>query len=121
LGFLFMGKTNKSKFKPEMVAEIEKYASLGLWIQDIANIIGYNETYFYDLKKLHPEIDEAIKVGRSKLKANLLARIRTAGDQQWQACAWLSERLWQDEFAIKSKIEHSGNMTVSFDKQDEAL
>ena len=113
----------KSKFNSEMLVEIEKYAALGLWIQDIANIIGYNATYFYEAKKIHPEIDEAIKKGRSKLKAKLLSEIRTAGGKQWQANAWLAERLWQDEFAVKQKLEHSGGIGfhVSFDKADKAL
>lgn len=116
-----MPRGNRSKFKPEMIAEIEKYASIGLWIQDIALIIGYNKSYFYELKVLHPDIDDAIKRGRARLKAGLLAKINTAGGGQWQANAWLCERLWQDEFAVKQKLEHSGLVTVHFDKQDKAL
>lgn len=112
----------KLKLTNDMLVEIEKYASLGLWEKDIANILGYHENYFYsELKRLHPSVSVAIKKGRSKLKANLLQKIRSAGDGQWQANAWLAERLWQEEFVVKQKIEHSGEMAVNFDKQDKAL
>lgn len=112
----------KKKFKPEMLIEIEKYAQLGLWEKDIANVLGFHENYFYAMKnQIYPSISEAIKRGRSKLKASLLQKIRTAGDGAWQANCWLAERLWQDEFAIKQKFEHTGNFSVSFDSQDKAL
>lgn len=112
----------KLRLTDEMLKEIEKYAALGLWEKDIANILGYSENYFYgELKQLHPQVSVAIKSGRSKLKAKLLSEIRVAGGGQWQANAWLCERLWQDEFVVKQKLEHSGNMTVNFDKQDKAL
>ena len=50
---------------------------------------------------------ELIEKAKPIRKMSLIERIQTAGKSQWQANAWLLERLHPDEFGRKVKVEHS--------------
>lgn len=52
--------------EPSKLEEIRDMAGLGLYDKDIAQCLGYNRTYFAELKRLHPELADALKEGASK-------------------------------------------------------
>lgn len=58
----------KFDFKdPQNIIRIEMWARDGLSDKQIASNIGYNETYFSELKGKIPELSEAIKKGRAPI------------------------------------------------------
>lgn len=56
----------KVDFGPEVLAQVEDYASRQWLEKDIAVFLGYNPNYFSELKTLRPEIGEAIKRGQKR-------------------------------------------------------
>lgn len=67
---------------PQNIVRIEGWARDGLDDKQIAEIIGYNQTYFCELKAKHPELGEALKKGRAPLDIvveNSLYRRATKG------------------------------------------
>ena len=111
---------NTRKLTEQSLVDIEKYASEGYWEKDIATLLGYEETYFSKEIKHLPQVSQAIKKGRIKFKQKAIKRIQAAGDKQWQALAWLLERMFKDEFALNTKLElpnaSKGQITVSWVK-----
>lgn len=109
-----LGRT--SKYSPAIVEEICKYVRAGNTHRDAAILVGINEDTFYswrsDPKK--PEFLEALKKAEAEIKARHIQNVRKAafGDGNrapvWQASAWWLERRYQDEFAMKYKLEHGG-------------
>jgi hypothetical protein len=55
-----------------------------------------------------PEFAEAVKAAEADSQQELLKKIWTASDQQWQAAAWMLERRWPQDFARRQALEMSG-------------
>jgi transposase len=55
-----------------------------------------------------PEFADAVKAAESDSQQELLKKIWTASDQQWQAAAWMLERRWPQDFARRQALEMSG-------------
>jgi hypothetical protein len=51
--------------KPKTLEKVRDLASRGMAEKNIARCLGYNETYFIELKKKHPELAEALKEGHA--------------------------------------------------------
>ena len=92
----------KQKFDfsdPQNILRIEGWARDGLDDKQIAVNIGYNETYFSELKSKFSELAEAIKRGRAPLdtivESALLRRARgtTLNVEQAFKC----KKVWRDE------------------------
>jgi hypothetical protein len=48
------------------LAYVRELAARGMWEKDIAQCLGYDRTYFVELKKKHPELSKALKLGKSQ-------------------------------------------------------
>lgn len=101
---------NTRKLTESDITQIEELANSGLKEKDIAAVIGYHENYFSEVVKHIPEVSEALKKGRLKLKKYLIGKILKSGvdSKFWTANAWLLERIFRDEFAPVNKLEHTG-------------
>jgi hypothetical protein len=117
---------------PELAKRIGDSISLGLPNKDAAILNGIDEGSFYnwmlrgekEYNRLiaHPrakpkereapflEFFKYIKGAIPRRKSSLLSRIHAASadSRTWQAAAWLLERLHPDEFALKTRQEHTG-------------
>ena len=109
------------KYSKDIIIEICNYIKSGLSQKDSSELAGIDESTFYAWMKKNPSFKSQIKKAELKNKQRALILIQKAGEVSWQASAWYLERKYQDEFSLKQKIEHSGEMTIHFDKQDKDL
>jgi hypothetical protein len=85
-----------------------KALGLGLNAKDsciYADISG--DTYYKRIKK-NPAFAKAVEKATLQPKMRALANIQKAAAVSWQASAWLLERKFSDEFALKNKTEITG-------------
>ena len=98
---------------------IEKYCYNN--IEDSCRLAGICKQTYYNWIENKIDFIDAIKKAESKFKQKNIeiiqnaAMIRQSPDGkiiqgQWTAAAWLLERKFRDEFAIKQNIEHSGEI-----------
>lgn len=99
-----MKRGRKTKFKPEMVAEVEKQLGIGMSRRDTMQIIGIAEETFYQYMKM-PEFSEAVVRGEFKCKQRAILRIQKAMERSHAAAEWWLSRRYPDEFADRSKSE----------------
>lgn len=91
--------------------------------------VGIVYDTFLDWLKKHSEFAEAIKKAEAECRESgrnvAIQSIFKAMPNQWQAGAWWLERNYPEEFVIKQKIEHSGEIdgkqTVEHTISDKAL
>ncbi len=80
------------------------------------------ETYH---KKYKRDKSFSLKVDQSLIsfKQMHITNIQKAALEpaRWTASAWLLERKFPEDWAIKQKVEHSGTVILNFDKQDGKL
>lgn len=85
--------------------------------------IGYDA--FCEWMKKRPEFAEAIKKAEAEMEVNgeqvAIQAIFRAMPTSWQAGAWWLERTKSGKYALRQKLEHSGDITVNFNKDDKAL
>jgi hypothetical protein len=74
-----------------------------------------------DFLKKNPDITERKEALKNKPILKARQEVVKGLDNNPEFSLKYLERKLQDEFAIKQKIEHSGEMVVNFDKQDKAL
>ena len=94
----------KPKLTPEILAEVEKLAAVGLTDKAIAEYIGVKPETFSRWKK-KSQFNQALQKARAKKKAWLLEKIREAGEKAWQAYAWMLERMAPDEYGMRMRHE----------------
>jgi hypothetical protein len=109
------------KYCKEKIEELCNYIKSGLSQRDASSLAGIDEDSFCLWKKKHSEFSEALKKAELKNKQRALILIQKAGESSWQAMAWYLERKYKDEFSLMQKIEHTGDITIRFDKQDKGL
>lgn len=101
-----------TKYCPEIVERIcnslrNKHGRV--WSAEEAGICfdTFNEWF-----KAHADFSESVKKaeeqGRERQKADLLLIIEEHAKKFWQAGAWILERRYSEEFALKTKQEISG-------------
>lgn len=63
-------------------------------------------------KGVYFEFFEAIKKAQEEGKSNLVTSIKEHGKKNWQALAWLLERMYPKEFGRREnvKMEHKGHL-----------
>jgi hypothetical protein len=98
----------KGKFCPEIVEEICKYLREGSTNKEAFLLAGISHETFYKWLKTHPEFDEATKKAEIECKHAHIKNIKAAGITSWQSSAWWLERKYPMEFALKSRLEHTG-------------
>ncbi len=91
------------KYGPEITAEIAGYISSGLNRTDSVVLANISYETFCAWTKEHLEFSEAIKQAEIRFKQIHIHRIAKAGETVWQASAWLLERKFPDEFALKKE------------------
>jgi transposase len=69
---------------------------------------GITYTTLREWEQAFPEFAEALKAAEADSQQELLKKIWTASDQQWQAAAWMLERRWPQDFARRQALEMSG-------------
>jgi len=73
---------------------------------------GISYTLFLKWLKVQPGFNDRVlqseQEGRLRTKKSLIDIILKAAEKRWQPAAWLLERRYSEEFALKTKSEHSG-------------
>lgn len=60
--------------------------------------------------KIYIDFSDAVKEALEEFKReNVIRIVKAASDGTWQAAAWILERKFRDEFALRREIELSGN------------
>lgn len=90
------------KYGPEMTEEICSYLKSGNNRTDSCVLAGIAyETFMRWMDK--EEFSENIKKAETAFKNECIQVIRKAGPTSWQAAAWMLERKYPKEFALKIK------------------
>ena len=122
-----------TKLTPKLQAEICGYIENGNTFTRAFCLAGIGEKTFYQWKAqgetdiengkdtIHSQFAQAIKKAEEKFKAWNIQQIMNAGKQSnhWQACAWLLERKYPDEFGRKERVEHSGTIVKAKETPEE--
>lgn len=96
------------KYGKVITEEIARYLAQGVGRCDSSELSGISfETFTQWMKK--PDFSEAIKKAEASCKHRNIALIQKAALTTWQAAAWWLERKYPNEFALKHKLEHSGD------------
>lgn len=90
---------------------------------------GHTHKAAYGFVKIHcdtfyrhlnddPEFSESLKKAEAQAQMGLLEAIKSAIPKSWQAAAWILERRWKDEFALRTYTEHSGEIKHKHEDED---
>ena len=105
-----------TKLTPETQTKIITAIKLGMRHEDAAAVAGIALSTFYDWKakgekaksgKMR-EFSEALKRAEAEGEQMLLARIQRAGQEQWQANAWILERRHRDKWGRNVDVTSGG-------------
>ena len=94
----------KGKYNPEIVKEICDHVFNGATQRDAALMSDITEETFYTWLKEHPEFSESVKKAHAKYKEQLVSRVKKASDKSWQAAAWILERRYKEDYALRQEI-----------------
>lgn len=97
----------KSKLTPELQADIIKCIEAQQSYRSTCDYCCISHDSFERWMKNKAGFAAAVRKSEAKVRLLLMKGIKDAGQKQWQALAWLLERRWPDEFALK--IRHTGN------------
>lgn len=129
---------------PELTEEICNNITIGLSNKDACALSGITEAAFYKwMKRGQQELDrvsvgngrkiskkekpfvffvESIKKAQPKRKRRLIGKIQIAAETgQWQAAAWILERLHPQEFGKRVIVDWRSEMEKSGINADETL
>ncbi len=79
----------------------------------------YHKKYKNDLA-FRLKIDQAL-IAFEQMHILNIQKTALKSDKQWTASAWLLERRFPEDWAVRQKVEHSGTVILNFDKQDGKL
>ena len=107
----------KPKLTKELIDEILTYKENGISDKDVCDMVGISQQAFYDWLKeaetgvstKHPdqkptnyelklELADGLKKARAAFKAYHIQTITQAAKKNWQAAAWMLERMYPKEF-----------------------
>lgn len=117
-----------TKLTKQVIKDVCCCISDGLKYEDACLVAGISVSSFCEWRvkgekqpdTIYGELLDSVKKAQAKRKQRLLKKIEAAGDEQWQANAWILERGHPDEFG-KTKVEHEGTINLHFDRDDEKL
>ena len=97
--------------------------SHGLSVTDACIHANISQQSYYKKFRRDKQFEKKVLEAALEFKRrNILLIQKSALDPtRWTAAAWLLERKYQDEFGTKQKLEHTGNVTLHFDKRYERL
>lgn len=102
------------KYGPEKTEEICNLIFLGNNRNDACLLADIGQATFYEWMQ-KTEFAECIKKAEAKFKGLNIQIIQSAATRSWQAAAWLLERKYRDEYALK--IEDHGRTKEEASKQ----
>ena len=105
-----------SKYKSSMGKKAEDLMAKGTLKKHVAVKLGISEETFYKYIKQHDEFSESIKRGEGRFVEWAVSKIKESGNKQWQAIAWLLERTHREDFALKTEVQHSGEIQIEHTK-----
>jgi len=94
-----------TKYTPEMVDKICFNLEKGLPYTTTCALSGIAFDTFNTWRNIYPEFLERIKESESVAEARLVERIQVAGEDQWQANAWMLERRHPDHWGKVERIK----------------
>ena len=91
------------KYCSELTDEICQHLKEGRTQKDACILSNINNDTFHDwLKKI--EFSEKIKKAQSEFKKQLEVRVQVASNTTWTAAAWLLERRFKDDYALRQEF-----------------
>ncbi len=114
----------RSKLTPAVQKKVCELIASGNFLKVAAQAAGIAERTFYDwLAKGEAEkapryvqFLQAVQEAAAKGETELLEQIRTAGESDWRANAWVLGRRfrerWRDEAAVEATVEHKGGVRI---------
>jgi hypothetical protein len=85
-----------------------KALNLGLNVTDACVYADISRDFFYKRLKKNSAFSKEVEKSILQPKMRALANIQKAAAVSWQASAWLLERKFSDEFALKNRTELTG-------------
>lgn len=79
----------------------------------------YHKKYKHDAN-FRLKIDQAL-IAFEQMHILNIQKAALSDTSKWTASAWILERRFPEDWAIKQKVEHSGTVILNFDKQDGKL
>lgn len=101
------------KYCKELTNEIAKYLEEGLGRVDACVLANINFDTFNEWMKNKSEFSVIIKAAETKCKRRNIVIVQKAAINTWQAAAWMLERKYKEEFALKNFTELSGNTNTN--------
>lgn len=100
------------KGNEQIVSKLKEAAAIDASVEEMCFYAGISRATFYRWMEENSELKDEIEALRNKPVLKARQTIVTALDQPSVAMAYLSKKRPQ-EFAEKSKVEHSGSVSVS--------
>lgn len=104
----------KNKATPRTVEIILDAISCGLTQRDASTLAGISEDTLSLWKRQDSDFSEQMRQKEIEYKSSLITSIKKAGEKSWQANAWLLERKYKEEFALKSTLEVNSSEKIQF-------
>jgi hypothetical protein len=98
------------------VTALLKAIESGLTIDAACRLVGIHRSTWYEWRE-QPELQSAISQAMAKAEAALLATIKTAGQTDWRAAAWILERRWPDTWLKRQEVQAAGQIEVVVKRQ----
>lgn len=106
-------KKRGMKKTPERVARIVDALKNGLPVTTAATRGGICRATYYEWIHRHADFAAAVQEAVSEAEVALLATIRAASHQQWQAAAWILERRFPESWSKRSEVQASGPVEIT--------
>ncbi len=94
------------KYKPALIAEIEKNLKLGMNRDDTCILCGLSRETFYQWLKTKADFSDIVEKAEAENKRGMIAIIRKAAITQWTAAAWWLERKYKKEFSRIDQVDY---------------
>lgn len=111
-----------TKYKPEYCNAAIEHMKQGGSIEELALVIDVHKDTIYEWAKVHPEFSDAIKRGKSLSEAWWMSTARESlFIKEFNHVLWYMNMKNRFGWKDKQEVEHTGGITVSFDRDDANL
>ena len=110
MDFMAKGKTKfnpyiRKMIQPETWDQVLKYIANGLTNDDACDYAGVSRTVFYEKVKEETDFADKYKKALISFKAGHINNVNLKSKETWQASAWMLERKFRNEFALRNEID----------------
>ena len=105
---------NNGKYCKEITEEIAKDVREGSSKRDACILSGISEETFYKWYREKIEFTDALEKAELECKNRNIKIIQKAAITTWTAAAWLLERRYHKEYALKSQFDLGDNVVFPF-------